>query len=168
MDIDIEKLVKTAVENLNLEGFKGDVVGVKIVENEIGNVEAGGIAVQNVYTTTPPKTTARPVADADGEAKLPPELSTPEAIALLEKARQAGYLDEQYQPVGLSRAKQAILANTIAETLGIERKWKVFEELWGYSRFSTAYQESFVQKNISNFIQEVERVIDNESNPSRP
>ena len=50
MDIDIEKIVKAATEGLDLSKFKGDVVGVKIVEHEIGNVEAGGIGIQNVYS----------------------------------------------------------------------------------------------------------------------
>lgn len=49
MDIDIEKLVKTATESLDLSKFKGDVVGVKIVENEFGNIEPGGIGIQINY-----------------------------------------------------------------------------------------------------------------------
>ena len=49
MDIDIEKLVRAAAEGLDLSKFKGDVVGVKIVENEIGNVEEGGIGIKNEY-----------------------------------------------------------------------------------------------------------------------
>ena len=49
MDIDIKEIIKTATESLDLSKFKGDVVGVKIVENEIGNVEAGGIGVKKVY-----------------------------------------------------------------------------------------------------------------------
>ncbi len=58
MDIDIEKLVKAATEGLDLSKFKGDVVGVKIVENEIGNVEEGGIGIKNEYYSSPkPKST---------------------------------------------------------------------------------------------------------------
>ena len=49
MDIDIKELIKAATENLNLKDFKGDVVGVKVVENQIGNIEPGGIGIQNVY-----------------------------------------------------------------------------------------------------------------------
>lgn len=48
MDIDIEKIVKSATSNLDLSQFKGDVVALKYVENEIGNVEPGGIGVQIV------------------------------------------------------------------------------------------------------------------------
>ena len=49
MDIDIKELIKAAAEVFDLKDFKGDIVGVKVVENEIGNVEAGGIGVQKVY-----------------------------------------------------------------------------------------------------------------------
>lgn len=46
MDIDIKELVKAAAEGFNLKDFKGDVVGVKIVENQFGNIEPGGIGIQ--------------------------------------------------------------------------------------------------------------------------
>ena len=52
MDIDIKELIKAAAEGFDLSKFKGDVVGVKVVENEIGNVEEGGIGVQKVYNGT--------------------------------------------------------------------------------------------------------------------
>ena len=52
MDIDIKELAKAAAEGFDLSKFKGDVVGVKVVENEIGNVEAGGVGVQKVYNGT--------------------------------------------------------------------------------------------------------------------
>ena len=48
MDIDnIKELAKTVVESLNLKDFNGDIVALKVVENEFGNIEAGGIGVQN-------------------------------------------------------------------------------------------------------------------------
>lgn len=55
MDLDVEKLqklqeiAKAAMSGLSLEGFKGDVVGFKYVENEFGNIEEGGIGVQNIH-----------------------------------------------------------------------------------------------------------------------
>ena len=52
MDIDIKELIKAAAEGFDLSNFKGDVVGVKVVENEIGHVEEGGIGVQKVYIGT--------------------------------------------------------------------------------------------------------------------
>ena len=49
MDIDIENLAKIVSENLNLKDFKGDIVGVKVVENQFGTIEPGGIGIQNNY-----------------------------------------------------------------------------------------------------------------------
>lgn len=49
MDIDIKELAKAVAEGLDLKNFKGDVVGLKIVENEFGNIEPGGIGIQHNY-----------------------------------------------------------------------------------------------------------------------
>ena len=69
MDIDIKELIKTATENLNLKDFKGDVVAVKVVENEFGTIESGGIGVQNVYhggeADTKPSTDNADLTDMD-------------------------------------------------------------------------------------------------------
>ena len=69
MDIDIKELIKTATENLNLKDFKGDVVAVKVVENEFGTIESGGIGVQNVYhggeAETMPSTDTADITDMD-------------------------------------------------------------------------------------------------------
>lgn len=50
MDIDkVKELAKTVAESLNLKDFNGDIVALKVVENEFGNIEAGGIGIQNNY-----------------------------------------------------------------------------------------------------------------------
>lgn len=50
MDIDqIKELAKTVAESLNLKDYQGEIVALKVVENEFGNIEAGGIGVQNNY-----------------------------------------------------------------------------------------------------------------------
>ena len=63
----------------------------------------------------------------DGE--LPEVLATDEAMILWQKAQQAGYVDDRYQPL-LSRTQSALLADAMAKRLGIKEKWKVFEALW--------------------------------------
>jgi len=50
-------------------------------------------------------------------------------MLLWQKAQQAGYVDEHYQPL-LSRTQAALLADAMAERLGIKEKWKAFEGLW--------------------------------------
>lgn len=50
MDIDsIKELAKAVTESLNLKDYQGDIVALKVVENEFGNIEPGGIGVQKVY-----------------------------------------------------------------------------------------------------------------------
>ena len=67
MDIDnIKELAKTVAESLNLKGFKGDIVALKVVENEFGNIEAGGIGIQNNIVKDVPLT----VSDKDIKATL--------------------------------------------------------------------------------------------------
>lgn len=68
MDLNIDDIRKIA-EGLDLSQFRGDVVGVKIVENEIGNIEPGGIGVQKICGTEP----AAPVASQSEPAATAPE-----------------------------------------------------------------------------------------------
>ena len=46
---ELNELAKTIVANLDLSKFKGEVTLFKQVENEIGNVEPGGVGIQNNY-----------------------------------------------------------------------------------------------------------------------
>ena len=78
------------------------------------------------YTPTPPKEMKN---EAEENSTLPEELRTEEAMKLWKIAQDAGYVDENFQPL-VSRTQAALLANTIAKTLKIQKKWKVFETLW--------------------------------------
>ena len=67
MDLDnLKELAKTVAESLNLKDFNGDIVALKVVENEFGNIEAGGIGVQNNIVKDVPLT----VSDKDITATL--------------------------------------------------------------------------------------------------
>ena len=72
---------------------------------------------------------------------LPEELSTEEAMALWEKAQEAGYVDEHYQP-NISRTQAALLANAMAERLDIRNKWKTFEMLWNRKNMYRDYYKA--------------------------
>lgn len=67
MDIDIKELAKAAAEGFDLSKFKGDLVGVKIVENEFGNIEPGGIGIQINNGKD------EPIAKSDKDIKSAPE-----------------------------------------------------------------------------------------------
>lgn len=71
MDIDnIKELAKTVAESFNLKEFKGDIVALKVVENEFGNIEAGGIGVQNNIVKDVPLTVSDKEIKATLEALL--------------------------------------------------------------------------------------------------
>ena len=58
------------VESLNLKDFNGDIVALKVVENEFGNIEAGGIGVQNNIVKDVPLTVSEKDIKATLEALL--------------------------------------------------------------------------------------------------
>ena len=74
----------------------GDLVLNKQVENEIGNVEAGGIGIQNVYSSTPAKA-AKPKKKAD-EKK--PGCDKPKTLKYFVHGNN-GYLMKQHKRVDI-------------------------------------------------------------------
>lgn len=81
---------------------------------------------------------------------LPEVLATKEAMALWKKVREAGYVDEHYQPL-LSRTQAALLADAMAERLGIKEKWKTFGELWNRQKMYKDYYNALNQQQSLEF-----------------
>lgn len=89
---------------------------------------------------------------------LPEALATPEARELLEKARMAGYLDENYQPT-ISNTMSALLADEIATRLKIRNKWKVFERFWNRKNMRNDYNDALYQRKTRNFLDKISNVL---------
>ena len=89
--------------------------------------------------------------------ELPDELATDEAMALWRKAQQAGYVNEHYQPL-LSRTQAALLADAMAERLGIKEKWKVFEALWHRKYMRSDYNLALTRKGSLDFQDELKQL----------
>ena len=87
---------------------------------------------------------------SETQKQLPEALSTEAAMALWEKVREAGYVDENYQPL-LSRSQSALLADEMAERLGIKEKWKVFETLWQRRNMYRDYHDALNQRQSLQF-----------------
>ena len=68
--------------------------------------------------------------DEDAKPALPEILCTPQAEALLAKLRRAGWMDERWNPVGLSNAEKGTLVEYLSEKLDIHSHWKFFGSLW--------------------------------------
>jgi hypothetical protein len=92
-----------------------------------------------------------------GTEELPDELATDEAMALWRKAQQAGYVNKHYQPL-LSRTQAALLADAMAERLGIKEKWKVFEALWHRRNMHKDFYLAFGQQQTSDFQDELKEL----------
>ena len=94
-----------------------------------------------------------------GTTELPPKLSTEKAMRIWKVLQEAGYIDEHYQPIRLSRTMKACLANEIimrlsSETeklLGFTEKWKPFEQLWHMKDMKSDYYKATAQENIVKF-----------------
>ena len=69
----------------------------------------------------------------------------------------AGWVDEHYQPL-LSRTQAALLADAIAERLGIRDKWKVFEAFWNRKNMYNDYYKAMEQHQSLIFRDEVKRL----------
>ena len=116
-------------------GFNGSIQLVYVAK---GAQHVGNIQTQNVYNDKRQESTPPP---PDSPPTLSEALSTPEAMVLWEKAQRAGYVDANFQPK-ISRSQAALLADAMAERLGIRNKWKVFEGLWNRKNMYRDYYKA--------------------------
>jgi hypothetical protein len=100
---------------------------------------------------------ARGADSPEASKSLPDELATAKAMVLWKKAQQAGYVDENYQPL-LSRTQAALLADAMAERLGIKEKWKVFEALWNRKYMRSDYNLALTQQQSYDFQDELKQL----------
>lgn len=137
----MEKLLKGVYVN-------GDLVMEKHVENEVGNVEAGGIGIQIVHGSSDKNTSCPgPNTNADSLALL----DTPKARQLWEKAIEAGWVDADRQPTNRlgTKAARAVFANVMIEMLNIPRPAYVpFEVLWNETDLQNSYS-SGIERNVN-------------------
>lgn len=98
------------------------------------------------------------ISTNDCIGNLPPELSTPQAISLWKKAKEKGWIDENYQPT-LPQKKAAIVASVIVEELRLNPKWKAIEGFWGIKDLSNKLSQSGITKYYPDFVKEVENAL---------
>lgn len=58
-------------------------------------------------------------------------LNTDDARKELAKYQKAGYLDENFQPIDLTRPQMGCIAISVGAVLGLTSQWKDFGSLWG-------------------------------------
>ena len=157
---DVLKMVNQVLELLHRKDK--DHQGSKI---EIVYVASGGQHVENqiilgAYPGPIPEQCSPTRSLSQGREKgagdLPEVLSTDKAMVLWKKAQEAGYVDENYQPL-ISRTQAALLADAMAERLGIKEKWKVFEGLWKRNNMYYDYYKALGQRQSLVFQDELKQ-----------
>ena len=103
------------------------------------------------------------VGRENGLGNLPDILATDEAMVLWRKVQATGWIDDNYQPL-ISRTQAALLADAMAERLGIKEKWKVFEGLWNRKNMRGDYTRAMNQQQSLSFQDKLKRLFstDNE------
>ena len=94
-----------------------------------------------------------------GSSNLPELLATEAAMELWKKAQSAGWIDANYQPL-LSRTQAALLADAMAERLGIKEKWKVFETLWRRRNMYRDYYDAMNQDQTYMFLDKLKELFE--------
>ena len=143
-----DMLPADVLEKLNqllemLHQTEGDKKGSTVI-----NIYAQGsqhVDTQINIKASPPTPSPTGEGEHPRGGELPEVLRTDEAMVLWRKAQQAGYVDEHYQPL-LSRTQSALLADAMAERLGIKEKWKVFEALWNRKNMYKDFYYALNQK----------------------
>ena len=124
---------------------------------ESGSQHVDTIHTQNVgaYGQRP---TPSPSQKGGEQSLLPEVLATDEAMTLWRKAQAAGWVDANYQPL-ISRTQSALLADAMAEKLGIRQKWKTFETLWNRKNMYRDYYQAQDQRKTLFFQDEIKKVL---------
>ena len=151
-DEDALEFINRLLERLHQAGQTNN--GSKI---ELVYVASGG---QHVETQVNIGAYPQPLPKGKGVGTpLPEALSTEAAMTLWKKAQAAGWVDDNYQPL-LSRTQAALLADAMAERLGIKEKWKVFETLWLRTKMYKDYYQALDQKQYLSFLDKLKQIFD--------
>ena len=171
---DVLKMVNELLEQLHRKDMDHQG-GIVLNIYEKGSLHVDHVDTQNFYGDACPKTktlpdpfpseTRLPVAfPCVGREKgnidaptLPPLLRTDKAMVLWQKAQDAGYVDANYQPL-ISRTQAALLADAMAERLGIKEKWKVFEGLWNRKNMYRDYYKALNLQQSLAFQDEIKKL----------
>ena len=111
----------------------------------------------NIGAYPQPLPKGKGVDSTEASKSLPEVLATDKAMVLWRKAQQAGYVDDYYQPL-LSRTQSALLADAMAERLGIKEKWKVFEALWNRKNMYRDYYKALNLQQSLAFQDEIKKL----------
>ena len=140
-------------ETESLEGL-GGLLSAEVLSKFNGSI------VFNIYIGGAlPKQKTHPSPPCLGREELPEVLRSEAAMALWKKAHDAGYVDDNFQPL-ISRTQAALLADAMAMRLGIRNKWKVFETFWNRAKMYKDYYQAVDQKQFLPFQDKLKQILD--------
>ena len=162
---DVLKKVNELLERVHRKD-KDHQGGIVFNIYEKGSLHVDHVDTQNFYGDACPKTKTLPDPPCVGREKgdidtptLPASLCTEQAMVLWRKAQAAGWIDDNYQPL-LSRTQAALLANYMADKLGINDKWKIFEAFWNRKYMSSDYNLALNQQQSLDFQEELKEIME--------
>ena len=153
---DVLKMVNELLEQLHRKD-KDHQGGIVLNIYEKGSLHVDHVDTQNFYGDACPK--PQKEKGKEDTPTLPAPLGTEQAMVLWRKAQRAGYVDEHYQPL-LSRTQAALLANYMADKLGINDKWKIFEAFWNRKYMSSDYNLALNQQQSLDFQEELKKIME--------
>ena len=145
------EIINRLLERLHQADFSQHGNHYQFVYVASGGQHINTIQTQNIAYPNPPKGREKEMGE------VPEALGTAEAMVLWRKAQDAGWIDAHYQPL-VSRTQAALLANAMAERLGIKEKWKVFETLWNRKNIYRDYYKALNLQQSLTFQDEIKRV----------
>ena len=86
--------------------------------------------------------TGTPQEDTVARASLPEELTSPKAMAIWQKARAAGIVDDQYRFLGRRKTELAVFAACFSTELFKEVRYGPFEKWTPYRYYAKAYGDA--------------------------
>ena len=99
--------------------------------------------------------------EKSAEGQQPQVCSIPEVLAeseLWESVKEAGLVNDQGLPA-VSRPEAALLADMLAQRLGIANKWKMFEQMWHRNNMRCDYNTALNQKKSLEFQEKLKKIL---------
>ena len=121
------------------------------------------LELANANSLMLPSDLAATIDSLDDEQPPEPQPSeVPEILAksiYWQKVKAAGLVDENNQPT-VSRPEAALMAEALAKRIGIDNKWKLFEQLWQRNNMRNDYNTALEQKKSLDFQERLKIILD--------
>ncbi len=163
-----DKIFNTFLSLKNRMSDEEDVLNLKGKNKEAVIRQKTGESVYEIYKAD---AIANEASDGETESEddesltvpdnLTDEFKTPKAKQIMQKLVEAGWLNPDWQPMGLSIAERGYLAGEIADRLEIDAKWKVMGQMWNANpeTLRQANIKASNQKKTLKFIEKIKKIL---------